>query len=119
MIVDDEPAAREVLTMSLEAAGYVVAAASDGPEALALIVEARPDAILTDIHMPRMDGDELAVCLRQMFADKCPPVVIATADQRVAAQLKEDDRFFAVLEKPLNPNRLLHVIEQAIDSGPN
>ncbi len=56
LVVDDEPSARTVLTRLLESAGYDVDVAEDGVAALAIAAEHPPDAVITDVKMPRMDG---------------------------------------------------------------
>jgi DNA-binding response OmpR family regulator len=66
LVVDDEPGIRDILRVNLEAEGYQVLEAGDGPEAIALARQARPDLIILDIMMPRMDGLEV---LRRLEAD--------------------------------------------------
>ena len=56
LIVDDEPALREILAAVLADEGYAVQAAADGRSALDLIAAAPPDLVITDISMPRLDG---------------------------------------------------------------
>ena len=56
LIVDDEANARNALALLLADEGYEVATANDGAAAVARIAEVRPDLVLTDVHMPRLDG---------------------------------------------------------------
>ena len=56
LIVEDDSGLRDTLTTFLARAGYRVAAAHDGREALGMLDRVLPDLILTDIHMPDMDG---------------------------------------------------------------
>ncbi|HPD93638.1 MAG: phosphate regulon transcriptional regulator PhoB [Rhodobacter sp.] len=67
LVVDDEPAQRALLSYNLEAAGFRVATASDGEEALLLVAEESPDVILLDWMLPRVSGIE--VC-RQLKAQR-------------------------------------------------
>ena len=79
LLVEDEYAALEMLTLLLGQAGYRVVEAADGQEALARMAETRPDAVVTDYWMPRMDGLELC---RRMEADerwRDIPVVMMSA----------------------------------------
>jgi putative two-component system response regulator len=79
LIVDDEPVNREVLTDLLAPDGYTLLEAADGEEALALAARHRPDLVLLDIMMPKLDG--LAVC-RALRADPALaeiPIVLVTA----------------------------------------
>lgn len=56
LVVDDEPALRDALESSLAFEGYEVATATDGYEALESVERDKPDLVLLDIMMPRMDG---------------------------------------------------------------
>ena len=58
LVVDDEDALREILRDNLEAEGYRVSEAADGPPGLELALAERPDLILMDVMMPSMDGLE-------------------------------------------------------------
>ncbi len=66
LVVDDEPEIRDVLRIILEAEGYQVLEAGDGLEAVQAAQQARPDLIILDIMMPRLDGLE---ALRRLEAD--------------------------------------------------
>ncbi|MEW6746463.1 MAG: hybrid sensor histidine kinase/response regulator [Planctomycetota bacterium] len=59
LLIDDEPGLRKVLTLDLEADGYQVLTAEDGPRGLALFAREWPDIVLTDIKMPGIDGLEV------------------------------------------------------------
>ncbi|MFT6223701.1 MAG: two-component system phosphate regulon response regulator PhoB, partial [Paracoccaceae bacterium] len=62
LIVEDEPAQREVLAYNLEAEGFRIARACDGEEAMLLVSEEPPDLIVLDWMLPRLSGIE--VCRR-------------------------------------------------------
>jgi two-component system response regulator MprA len=81
LIVDDEPAVRESLTNSLVFEGYVVVAASDGVEALDRVKTERPDLIVLDVLMPRLDG--LTACRRLRAGGDITPVLMLTARDMV------------------------------------
>ena len=71
LVVDDDRAVRESLRRSLSFNGYSVALAQDGVEALDLIASDRPDALVLDVMMPKLDG--LEVCRRCAApATTCP-----------------------------------------------
>jgi len=76
LIVDDDPTARDVLESFLEAKGYAVASAADGPEALKRVAADPPDVVLLDVMMPGMDGWEVLEALR---ARSRVPVLMVTA----------------------------------------
>ena len=79
LIAEDEPHLREVLRMQLELAGFEVIEACDGEEALELAHQVRPDVILLDVMMPRMDGYEALRRLRASYATRFIPVIMLTA----------------------------------------
>lgn len=65
LVVDDEDSVRRVAALGLQRAGYDVAVASDGPEALRIVAEQPPfDVFVLDVIMPQMNGQELARQLR-------------------------------------------------------
>jgi two-component system response regulator MprA len=82
LVVDDEPAVRESLERSLRFEGYEVVAARDGFEALAHIDQRRPDAMVLDVLMPRLDG--LETCRRLRATGDPLPVLLLTARDAVA-----------------------------------
>jgi CheY-like chemotaxis protein len=63
LVADDDPSVRRVLERALERAGYEVATASNGAEALEAVAAAPPDLVVTDINMPDVDGIELLINL--------------------------------------------------------
>ena len=75
LVADDDPAIRAVLTDLLTTEGYAVRFAKDGAAALADVLRARPDLVLSDVQMPRLDGLALAARLRPLGV----PVVLMTA----------------------------------------
>lgn len=116
LVVDDQSTAREVLSLAFEAAGFMVVSAEDGDEALRIVEERRPDVVVTDIHMPRVNGREFARRLRRRFGARSPALVAMTADQGLLAGLRQDPGFFAVLEKPVDVFALLAAVREAIEA---
>jgi two-component system, OmpR family, response regulator MprA len=79
LIVDDEPSLRESLMRSLRFEGYEVADAADGIEALDRMSSVRPDALIVDVVMPRLDGIELCRRIRQS-GDRTPVLMLTARD---------------------------------------
>ena len=79
LVVEDEPANAELLKRVLERQGWCVEQASDGEEALAAVAEQRPDLIVLDLMMPRMDGLEFLEKLRSNPVAITIPVLVLTA----------------------------------------
>jgi two-component system response regulator MprA len=82
LVVDDDPGVRESLRRSLAFNGYAVDVAADGEQALRRIGEQRPDAVVLDVMMPRMDG--LAACRALRAGGDDLPVLLLTARDAVA-----------------------------------
>jgi two-component system response regulator MprA len=85
LVVDDDRAVRESLRRSLTFNGYTVDLASDGAEALEQLSNARPDALVLDVMMPRVDG--LAVCRRLRSTGDDLPVLVLTARDSVSERV--------------------------------
>jgi CheY-like chemotaxis protein len=113
LVVDDIPEDRVETARALEQRGHRVAIASDGREALALVLDAPFDAVLVNLRMPKMDGFELAAVLRTLEARRARrlPVVALTA-MLLAGDL---DRCAAVgidvcLRKPVDGDGVLGIV---------
>jgi two-component system response regulator MprA len=82
LIVDDEPAVRDALHLALSSDGYDVDSAVNGREALNLVEESNPDAIVLDVLMPQLSGIE--VCRRLRTGGYRTPVLMLTARDAVS-----------------------------------
>ncbi|CAJ1497152.1 response regulator transcription factor [[Mycobacterium] burgundiense] len=85
LVVDDDRAVRESLRRSLTFNGYSVSLAEDGVEALTAIDEDRPDAVILDVMMPRLDG--LEVCRQLRSAGDDLPILVLTARDSVSERV--------------------------------
>jgi putative two-component system response regulator len=79
LIVDDEPANVAVLSRMMRGLGYATATAADGEAALDAVLRERPDIVLLDVNMPRLDGFEVCQRLKADPATRLIPVVLLTA----------------------------------------
>jgi two-component system response regulator MprA len=82
LVVDDDRAVRESLRRSLQFNGYAVELAGDGQQALELVQGQRPDAMVLDVMMPRLDG--LEVCRRLRSSGDDLPILVLTARDAVS-----------------------------------
>lgn len=108
LVVDDEEPIQELLKFNLENEGYNVLTAFDGPAALKMIEEKRPDLVVLDVMLPGMDGLEVCNQLRQNSKLRDLPVIMLTAkgeeiDKVLGLELGADD----YLTKPFSPRELL------------
>jgi signal transduction histidine kinase/DNA-binding response OmpR family regulator len=112
LIVDDDAAARELLTISLKDAGYRLVHAASGAEALDLARTIRPDAITLDVMMPKPDGWDVLTALKA-DAELCdiPVVMVTVAPERgIGLSLGAVD----VLTKPVDRARLTALIHRLV-----
>ncbi|MEX3315388.1 phosphate regulon transcriptional regulator PhoB [Sulfitobacter sp. PS-8MA] len=79
LLVEDEPAQREVLAYNLEAEGFAVRRAENGEEAMMLIAEAAPDLIILDWMMPLMSGIEVCRQLKTRPETRAIPIIMLSA----------------------------------------
>ena len=110
LVVDDDPAQRELLTRFLEREGYAVRTAPDGPTCLELAREVRPHAILLDVMMPKMDGWSVLTALKGEPGLARIPVVMVTFvnEPGLGASLGASDTVL----KPVQWDRLRTVMER-------
>jgi DNA-binding response OmpR family regulator len=105
LVVDDEPMVRDVLTRYLRLEGFEVTTADDGEAALTVFTAERPDLVLLDLMLPRIDGLEV---FRRMRASSATPVIMLTArgeetDRVVGLELGADD----YVTKPFSPREVI------------
>ncbi|MDT7800491.1 MAG: two-component system, OmpR family, response regulator MprA [Actinomycetota bacterium] len=122
LVVDDDRAVRESLRRSLEFNGYQVELASDGAQALEAIIAHRPDAMVLDVMMPRLDGLEVARRLRSTGDDL--PILVLTARDTVSDRVSGlDAGADDYLPKPFALEELLArlraLLRRAIPDGQN
>jgi two-component system KDP operon response regulator KdpE len=112
LVVDDEPAIRRFLRVSLSAHGYAVFEASDGQAALSAVVANRPDLIILDLGLPDLDGIEVTRLLREWT--HIPIIILSVrgqeADKVTALDAGADD----YLTKPFSTGELLARIRVAL-----
>ena len=106
LLVDDDPALREVLGMALEDAGHAVVLAADGREALQRLAQRRPSLLVSDVNMPHVDGFSLCRRLREQ-GDRLPIVLLTSRDgeidEALGLELGADD----YVTKPFSTRVLL------------
>ncbi len=142
LVVEDDPVINDTVSRRLEAEGYAVARAYDGPAAVAAASEQRPDALVLDLMLPGFDG--LEVC-RRVQAERPVPVLMLTARDdesdilaglavgaddyltkpfgmrelvaRVAALLRRVDRAVELAERARQTPAVLTVGDLVVDTG--
>lgn len=115
LVVDDEPGSVMLFESVLKKRGYEVVVAGDGDEAIQKARETKPDLIILDIMMPKVDGTEVAMTLRADEITKGIPIFFITAliapGDKVDVSGTSNSPIFA---KPVNLNELLTKIQEEI-----
>ncbi len=111
LVIDDEPAIREVISITLKKYGYEVSAASNGVEGLELARKQLPNLILCDVRMELVDGYEVLAAIRNNPSTASIPFILITAQSgatgmRQGMELGADD----YLLKPFSQNDLLAAV---------
>jgi CheY-like chemotaxis protein len=124
LVVDDEKRIRDMLDIRLCSAGYEVIQAKDGEEGVAQARKHRPDLILMDVMMPKMDGGEAVKYLESDSQTKDIPVIFLTAivtkeEENQAFGIQLDPKRHKFIAKPFEAEYLLEEIKKAIDERYN
>ena len=110
---DDEAAILRLVQTNLERAGYDVATAADGREALEKLGAERPDLVILDVMMPYVDGFGILQEIRRDPATRDLPVILLTAKSTDADTLRGwQEGADSYLTKPFNPKELLAFVDR-------
>jgi CheY-like chemotaxis protein len=111
LVVEDELKLREIYRRHLTAAGFKVVAVEDGVDALRHLETNRPDAILLDLSLPQLDGWDLHREIKTHPGLADVPIVVVTGTN--LDDLAAED-FAALLTKPVDIERVIEAVDQAI-----
>lgn len=116
LVVDDDQSLRELLRLHLSNAGYEVRMAEDGIAAGYLVLRQPPDLIISDVHMPNMDGFQFVEALREDPALPRFPVIFLTSHTEGDVRGKELGAV-GYLTKPVRADKLLEMVAKALGTG--
>jgi two-component system, chemotaxis family, chemotaxis protein CheY len=116
LMTDDSSTLRMMMKEPLVAAGYIVDEAEDGLQGLEMLQQATYDLLITDLNMPRMNGLELIINMREKLSEyKFLPVLMLTTEMGVT--LKETAKNYGVtawMTKPFSPEKLLTIVQKVL-----
>ena len=118
LVMEDDEQIATALAIRLQAAGYEVLTTPDGLAGLKMVLEHKPDLILSDIWMPIGLGFSVAQRLRQLGLTGIPIVFITAGKQRGLRETAKRLGAAGFLEKPYNPGELLDTIAHALATSP-
>ncbi len=118
LVADDEPALLRLMSFVLQKQGHVMLTATNGEEALQMVREQRPDLVVLDIMMPRLDGFQVAERIRSEPEIAGIPIVMLSAK----AQDEDVERGLAAgvntyITKPFAPEQLAIVVADLLRGG--
>jgi CheY-like chemotaxis protein len=108
LVVDDEKLIADTTSEILNGAGFYARAAYDGWMALEIVLKFRPDYLLTDVSMPRMNGVELAIAITKM--SPATRIVLFSGNAGISDILlkgQEQGYEFELVAKPIHPSKLV------------
>jgi CheY-like chemotaxis protein len=108
IVVDDEPIIADTLVNILNGEGHSAISVSDGASAVRWAEMVRPDAIVSDVIMPGMNGIETAMAVMKMLP-QCRVILFSgqAASVDLLERARQEGHFFEVLAKPIDPEILL------------
>jgi len=115
LIADDDPIIIKLLQVNLELDGYEVVTAEDGAEAVEKAVLTKPDLVILDIMMPRLDGwATLEELKRHPETSNAPVIFLSAKAQQDDVRKGYEAGATEYLTKPFDPSELLSVIEKIL-----
>lgn len=115
MTVDDSVTVRQMLSFTLQDAGYEVIEASDGVDALRKLKSESVQMLITDLNMPQMDGIELIREVRKNPENRFVPIIMLTTEsQEQKKQAGKSAGASGWIVKPFKPEQLLRVVKMVL-----
>ena len=114
LLVEDDADLREALGDALEESGHTVISAVDGADGLRQMRACRPDVVVLDLMMPKLDGWQFRVAQRSDPTLAATPVVVISASNSPTAAAVDADLY---LKKPLDAMTLIHAIDDVINAN--
>lgn len=118
LVVDDEPDVLLIVKTGMQAEGYDVVTASNGVDALAMVKEEKPDAVILDVMMPLMDGFEVLAKLKEDDATAAVPVIMLTGlseRSKIQKALVSGIHFYVV--KPFEFEELIQKVRTVLNAS--
>ncbi|RZU53624.1 response regulator receiver domain-containing protein [Krasilnikovia cinnamomea] len=117
VVAEDEDDIRSLVVRMLHRAGHEVIEAPDGAVALQAVRERHPDAVISDLDLPRMSGVELSQAIRTDANTAALPVILVSGSLLPGDRRAVDARATAILTKPFLPRELVACLDKALTAG--
>ncbi|HBJ38908.1 MAG TPA: two-component system response regulator [Planctomycetaceae bacterium] len=115
LVVDDSVSIRQMVTFTLQSAGFTTIEGANGVEALAATADKTVDLVVTDLNMPQMDGITLVKELRKRPTFKFTPILLLTTESQDSK--KQEGKAAGAtgwMVKPFQPDQLLSVVSKVV-----
>ena len=113
MVIDDSGSFRMVVKLALQKAGYAVVEAVDGQDATDKLVREKPNLIVCDVNMPRMDGLTFARNVKSSAAHRFTPIIMLTTESQEAKKAEgKAAGVRAWITKPFQPSQLVDAVNR-------
>lgn len=119
LLVDDDLNLRQMYKIRLESAGYQVVEAGNGEEAMARAVEQKPDCILLDVMMPRVNGFDVLDILKTTKSTKGIPVIVLTAlmQDDTKERVKNSGAAGFLVKAEVVPSQVVEAIKEVLQNN--
>ena len=119
LLVDDDPVILRLLEVNFRLAGFAVATASRGDEAVAQIAASAPDAVVSDVMMPGLDGYGVYHSIRAVPGLEKIPFIFLTARAEEEGRIHQESMGNAVfVTKPFDPTDLVATVRRMLEGTP-
>ena len=115
LVIEDDDVMRELMQLSLVRSGYEVTVAEDGVRGYDTALFLRPDLIVTDIQMPKLDGIEMIKRLRDRLGSENVPILVMSSFGNGAIQAAMDAGANKSTPKPMAVDYFLKIVRQLLD----
>ncbi len=115
LVVDDDPAVRQLIATTLELEGWTVEVAIDGDAAIEALIDRRPDLVVLDMMMPGASGLEVLQAMHahpQLY--RVPSIICSAREPGLEQEVAEAFGAHTWLVKPIEPDDLLAAIDEAL-----
>jgi two-component system chemotaxis response regulator CheY len=115
LVVDDSPTMQDIISMTLRSAELAVVQAEHGLDALKVLETTRPDLIITDLNMYKMDGFEFVSRVRGMTEHEFTPILfLTTENSEDMRQIGRDLGATGWIVKPSDPGELIRIVKSIL-----
>jgi two-component system, OmpR family, alkaline phosphatase synthesis response regulator PhoP len=115
LVADDESHILNVVSLKLRNAGFEVVTAKDGSEALEMALADRPDLLITDYHMPGLNGMEVCQKLKESAtASGIPTIMLSARGYHLTQSELSESGISHMISKPFSPRQLLSTVNEVL-----